>query len=88
MYAEKHIPDLWRGFASLQVQTPHAGEEVLHWGGEAEGPDRRTLAERPPRRGDSGENQVPAHPAQSPADSQRLLQIFPGHLAPVSGGGG
>lgn len=61
---------------------------MLHRGGEAEGPDRRTPAERPPRRRDPGEDKVPAHPAQSPADAQRLLQVFPGHPAPVSGGGG
>lgn len=61
---------------------------MLHRGGEAEGPDRRTPAERPPSRRDPGEDKVPAHPAQSPADAQRLLQVFPGHPAPVSGGGG
>lgn len=61
---------------------------MLHRGGEAQGSDRRAPAERPPCGGDPGENQVPAHTAQSPADTQRLLQIFPGHPAPLSGGGG
>lgn len=57
---------------------------MLHWSGEVEGSDWRTLAERDPPFRDPGENKVLPHFEKSPAVAQRLLQIFQRHLTSVS----
>lgn len=57
---------------------------MQHRSGEAEGSDCRTSAEWSPSLRLTGENKVIAHVKKSPADTQRLLQIFKGHFTPVS----
>lgn len=71
-------------FCFSQVQAPHAGEEMLHRSGEAEGSHRGAPAERLSRVRHPGEDKVLPHPEESPAVSLRLLQIFQGHFTSVS----
>ena len=56
--------------------------------GEAEGSDWRTPAEWDSHFRHHGENKVPAHTEESPAVTQRLLQILKGHFTSVSWRGG
>ena len=57
---------------------------MLHRSGEAEGSDWGAPAERDPRLRPPGENKGLPHAEKSPAVTQRLLQIFKGHLTAVS----
>ncbi len=57
---------------------------MLHRSGEAEGSDWRTPAEWAPCVRHRGENKVLPHTEESPAVTQRLLQVFKGHVTSVS----